>query len=115
MRPEVAGGAPLDYAEAWLQEHDPIYDKSSQAWRHLRGERCVTPHREEVAGGIFEIERLIEREAAEPLDDPYDALTERECSECQRRFMPYKGDHGTCSKRCYQRAYMRERRREPRP
>lgn len=106
----------MDYAEAWLQEHDPKYEESSRAWRHLRGEKCVTPHREEVAGGIYEIERLLESLQADPLDESHDALTERECAGCGRHFMPYKGDHWTCDKRCYQRAYMRiVRQREPKP
>lgn len=103
-----------DHAEIWLQEHDPDYETSRLAWRHIRGADYARPSkelggydREDDDDGFLSLAWAWSM-LAPSRRRTVDRTRRRKCEHCGGRFEPKRPWHRFCRPACRLRAW-RER------
>lgn len=98
----------MDAAETWLQEHDPVYLKSRQDWKHLNEDgEYETPAQEVPWGDANDLEDAV----AMGIGRYVEAVPFVGCAMCGLDFKPQTPWHRYCSEACQQREAKRRQRR----
>ena len=88
----------VDDAERWLYVNDPEYQRTSEAWKHVRTGVYVTPAQEVPFGDMRDIDKLVIQGKAKPVISPDWRVCAR--PRCQIEFVPTVKWQRYCSELC---------------